>query len=221
MIHGMNLLCILSSIFFLFFIIREFVAYKRYLPLKYFFTPSLTMLLVIMMILSIDIYGADRYRIMITLSLLMALTADTQLMIEEISLMKNGAVFFVIGHVFYLIAFSDNMTFESWNIFVIIILVIINLIFFRILFNASGKKSIPAIFYILILDLVVYFAITRLNAGLSMSGILAASGVILFMISDFILLTNAFIKAIPKSTVFTWLFYAPAQYLIVLSTFFI
>jgi len=221
MIHGMNLLCILSSIFFLFFIIREFVAYKRYLPLKYFFTPSLTMLLVIMMILSIDIYGADRYRIMITLSLLMALTADTQLMIEEISLMKNGAVFFVIGHVFYLIAFSDNMTFESWNIFVIIILVIINLIFFRILFNASGKKSIPAVFYILILDLVVYFAITRLNAGLSMSGILAASGVILFMISDFILLTNAYIKAIPKSTVFTWLFYAPAQYLIVLSTFFI
>ena len=219
MIHEINLLCILSSVFFIFFLIREFVAYKRYLPLKYFFTPSLTMLLVIMMILSIVINGADRYRLMITLSLLMALTADTQLMIEEISLMKNGAVFFIIGHIFYLIAFSANMTFEPWNGAVIAALLVINLIFFRILFNASGKKSIPAVVYILILDFVVYFAITRLNAGLSMSGILAASGVILFMISDFILLTNGFIKAIPKSTVFTWLFYAPAQYLIVLSCF--
>jgi uncharacterized membrane protein YhhN len=218
MIHGINLFYLLSSIFFLFFLIREFVAYKRYLPLKYFFTPSLTLLLVIMMILSIITYGADWYRLMITLSLLMALVADTKLMIEEINLMENGTVFFVIGHIFYLLAFSNNATFSFWNIAVIAILVIINLIFFRVLLKASGRKTIPTILYILILDLVVYFAITRLNNA-SLSGIFAASGVILFMISDFILITNSFIKEIPKSTVFTWLFYAPAQYLIVLSTF--
>jgi len=219
MIHEINLLWILSLVFFLFFLIREFVAYKRKLPLKYFFTPSLTMLLVIMAILSIAIYGADRYRSMITLSLLMALAADTQLMIEETNLMINGAVFFIIGHIFYLVAFSDNMTFESWNIAIIAVLAVINLIFFRILFKSAGKRAIPAVFYILILDLVVYFAIARLNVAISSSAILAASGAVLFMISDYILLTNAFIISIPKSTVFTWQFYAPAQYLIVLSTF--
>ncbi|MCL1864425.1 MAG: lysoplasmalogenase [Spirochaetes bacterium] len=219
MIHEINLVYILSSIFFLFFLIREFVSYKRYLPLKYFFTPSLTLILVIMMILSISAYGTDKYRLMIILSLLMALVADTQLMIEEISLMKNGAVFFIIGHIFYIAAFADNVAFNSWNIAVIVILAAVNLVFFRILIKSAGKKSVQAILYILILDLVVYFAIARLNNSLSLSGILAASGAILFMISDFILITNAFIKAIPHSTVFTWLFYGPAQYLIVLSTF--
>ena len=210
----------LSSVFFLFFVIREFVAYKRYLPLKYFFTPSLTLLLVIMMLLSIITYGPDRYRLMITFALLMALVADTQLMIEEIDLKTNGAVFFAMGHVFYLTAFADNATFESWNIALIAILVIINLIFFKILVKAVGRKSIPTILYLLILGLVVYFAIARLNDQFSPSIVLAASGAILFMISDFILVTNSFIKAIPHSTVFTWLFYAPAQYLIVLSTFY-
>ena len=210
----------LSSVFFLFFVIREFVAYKRYLPLKYFFTPSLTLLLVIMMLLSIITCGPDKYRLMITLALLVALIADTQLMIEEIDLKTNGAVFFAMGHVFYLIAFSDNATFEPWNIALIAILVIINLIFFRILVNAIGRKSIPTIIYLLILCLVVYFAIARLNNQLSPSIVLAAVGALLFMISDFILVTNSFIKAIPHSTVFTWLFYAPAQYLIVLSTFY-
>jgi len=174
-----------------------------------------------MMLLSMNIFGPDRYRIMITLSLLMALVADTLLMIEEgaQSLLKNGAVFFVIGHIFYLIAFADNATFESWNIVVIVILAAINLIFFGILVMVKGKKAVATILYIVILDLVVYFAIIRLNHQFSLSGILAASGVILFMISDFILITNLYIKKIPKSTVFTWLFYAPAQYLIVLSTF--
>jgi uncharacterized membrane protein YhhN len=149
----------------------------------------------------------------------MALVADTQLMIEEISLMKTGAVFFIIGHIFYLAAFAHDATFYSWNIAVVIILVVINLIFFRILIKSSGKKSIPAMLYILILDLVVYFAVTRLSNVSSIFGIFAASGAVLFMISDFILITNSFIKKIPKSTVFTWLFYAPAQFLIVLSTF--
>ena len=219
MIHEINLFYILSSILFLFFLIREFVAYKRYLPLKYFFTPLLTLLLVVMMILSITIYGIDKYRLMITISLLMALVADTLLMVEEISLAKNGTVFFIIGHIFYLLAFSNNATFYSWNIAILGILVVINLIFFRMLLKAAGKKSIPAILYLLILGLVVYFAITRLNNVLSLSGVFAASGAILFMISDFILITNSFIKYIHKSTVFTWLFYCPAQYLIVLSTF--
>ena len=219
MINEIYLLYILSSIFFLFFIIREFVAYKRYLPLKYFFTPSLTLLLVIMMLLSIVTYEADWYRLMIIISLLMALVADTQLMVEETSLMEDGAIFFIIGHIFYLLAFSDNATFYSWNIAVIVILLIINLIFFRMLLKAAGKKSIPAILYLLVLDLVVYFAITRLNHELSLPGVLAASGAFLFMVSDFILLTDTFIKPIHRSTVFTWLFYAPAQYLIVLSTF--
>jgi len=195
------------------------VAYKRYLRLKYFFTPLLTMLLAVMMIYSITVNGADRYRMLILLSLLMALSADTLMMIEEISLLKNGMIFFIAGHVFYAGAFSINVSFEYWNLALILILAVLNLLYFRVLIKTASKMFIPVTIYVLLLDSMVYFAVTRLNHDLSSSAVFAASGAVLFMISDFILSVNAFIKPIPKSTVFTWLLYAPAQYLIVLSTF--
>jgi len=214
-----NTLFILSSVFILLFIVREYVAYKSYLPFKYFFTPLLTLMLVIMMILSITIHGADRFRLMIILSLLMALVADTLLMIEEINFLKNGMIFFILGHVFYLGAFCIDVSFKPWNLIVLTVISVLSIIYIRVLIKTAGKMLIPVIVYVLILDLMVYFAITRLNNGADTSGVLAAAGAILFMISDFILSVNAFVKPIRNTTVYTWLLYAPAQFLIVLSTF--
>ncbi len=215
-----NFLYILSFIFILFFLIREYVAYKRILTLKYFFTPSLTLLLVLMMILSITINGTDRYRFMILLSLLAALAADTLLMIEEVDLLKNGMIFFILGHVFYLGAFSIDVSFQPWNLFFIVLISLLSFLYIKVLIKKAGKMLVPVLIYVFILDLMVYFAITTLNRGITTSGILLASGAVLFMISDFILSVNAFVKPIPNSTVYTWLLYAPAQYLIVLSTFY-
>lgn len=215
----LNLLYTLSFIFILFFVIREYAAYKRYISLKYFFTPSLTMLLVYIMIISVINNGADRYRVMVLLSLVMALTADTLLMVEEVNLLKNGIIFFIIGHVFYVGAFSSDASFEWWNLILILILGLFSIIYGRVLIKAAGNMAVPVLIYIFILDCMVYFAVTSLNDGISVSRILASAGAVLFMVSDFLLSLNAFVKKIPHSTVFTWLLYAPAQYLIVLSTF--
>ena len=219
MMKTCNLLYILSSVFFFLFFIREYVAYKRILSLKYFFTPFLTSMLVAMMMLSVTSYGTDRYRLMILLSLLTALAADTLLMIEEISLLKNGMIFFILSHILYIGAFTADVTFKSWNIIFIIIIAVLSFLYIRVLIKTAGKMLIPVLIYILILDLMAYFAIIRLNNGITESGILLAAGSLLFMVSDLILSINAFVKTIPNSTVFTWLLYAPAQYLIVLSTF--
>jgi uncharacterized membrane protein YhhN len=208
-----------SLVFFVFFLVREFVAYKKILVLKYFFTPLLTFMLVLMMIYSISINGFDKYRVLILLSLLSALIADTLLMIEEVDLLKNGMVYFIIGHVFYVFAFSGDITFKTWNVFLMAVLAVLSFIYIKVLMKTAGKMIIPVVSYVLILDLMVYFAVTGLNNGLSTPGILVASGAVLFMISDFILSINAFVKTIPNSTVYTWLLYAPAQLLFVLSTF--
>jgi uncharacterized membrane protein YhhN len=208
-----------SFIFLAVFLVREFVAYKKILVLKYFFTPLLTFMLVLMMIYSISINGSDKYRVFILLSLLSALVADTLLMIEEVDLLKNGMIYFIIGHVFYVFAFSGDITFKPWNIFLIAVLAVLSFLYIRVLMKTAGSMIIPVISYVLILDLMVYFALTKLNNGLSASGIIVASGALLFMISDFILSINAFVKPVPNSTVYTWLLYAPAQFLFVLSTF--
>lgn len=208
-----------SLVFFAFFLVREFVAYKKILVLKYFFTPLLTFMLVLMMIYSISINGIDKYRVLILLSLLSALIADTLLMIEEVDLLKNGMIYFIIGHVFYVFAFFGNFTFKTWNIFLIAILVVLSFLYIKVLMKTAGKMIIPVVSYVLILDLMVYFALTGINNGLTTSGIMVASGALLFMVSDFILSINAFVKTIPNSTVYTWLLYAPAQLLFVLSTF--
>ncbi len=215
---SMNMLYILSSVFILFFLIREYIAYKRYLRLKYFFTPSLTILLIMIMILSVTINGADRYRIMILLSLVTALAADTLLMIEEVDLLKNGMVFFIMSHLFYMGAFSIGASFRLWNLVPASVIVVLSLIYISVLKKTAGKMLVPVIVYIVILDLMVYFAVTSLNNGASTPRIYSAAGAVFFMISDFILSINAFVKKIPNSTVFTWLFYALAQFLIVLST---
>ncbi len=217
--QSIQFLHILSFVFLLCFLIREYVAYKGILTLKYFFTPVLTLLLVLMMILSITINGIDRYRFLILLSLLVALIADTLLMIEEVSLLKNGMIFFILGHFFYVGAFSIDLSFKPWNLIVIAPIIILSFLYIRVLIKTAGKMLIPVLIYIFILDLMVYFAVTSLNNGITKPGLLLASGAVLFMISDFILSINAFVKPIPDSTVYTWLLYAPAQYLIVLSTF--
>lgn len=219
MIQSIRTVYILSFIFLFLFFIREYVAYKRYLVLKYLFTPSLTLVLVIIMTLSISINGCDRYRIMILVSLLMALVADSLLMIEEVNLLKNGMIFFILGHICYAVAFSNTFSFKMWNLIPVLIIIFLSIRYLKVLFKYSGKMFIPVLAYVLILDLMVYLAIIRLNNGLSASGVAVAAGAVLFMVSDFLLSVNAFVKTIPNSTVFTWLLYAPAQFLFVLSTF--
>jgi len=213
------MLYILSSSYIILFIIREYIAYKRYLSLKYFFTPLLTIILITIMMLSIAINGADRYRIMIMLSLIMALAADTLLMIEEIDLLKNGMIFFIISHICYVGAFSTDASFRFWNFIPAAAIIVLSFFYIRVLKRTAGRMFFPVMIYIFILDCMLYFALTALNNGASDSRIYAAAGAILFTSSDFILSVNAFVKKIPGSTVFTWLLYAPAQFLIVLSTF--
>jgi uncharacterized membrane protein YhhN len=164
-------------------------------------------------------FGADRYRLMILFSLLTALIADTLMMIEEITFIKNGMIFFIMAHIFYVGAFSPGATFRIWNMIIILILAILSFLFIRMMNRNAGKMIVPVVIYTFILNMMGYFAITSLNKGLTASGIMLAVGAVLFMISDFILSVNAFVVKIKYSTVYTWLLYAPAQFLFVLSAF--
>lgn len=208
----------LTAAYITIFIIREFIAWKRILALKYFFTPLITSLAVFIVLSSIGCYGTGLYSILIFSSLITALIADTLLMIEESSYLKNGIVFFMMGHLFYVAAFSSDITFKKWNIILIILIALINVIQLKLMKKFAGKMFIPVTIYVIVIDIMGYLAITKLNNGAGFYELSVAAAAVLFWISDFILSMNAFVKKIPHSTVYTWLFYAPAQLLFAWST---
>ncbi|MFA5519889.1 MAG: lysoplasmalogenase [Spirochaetota bacterium] len=214
----MNVLTTLTALFLSLFAIREYVAYKRKLSLKYFFTPMLTFSVILIVFLSVAVKGPTVYSMLVLIALIMALIADTLLMIEEMSFLKNGLIFFLISHVFYILAFKDGYTFQAWNLGLIIFLAAASFFNIRLVKKGAGRLLIPVIIYVIILNVMGFFAITRLNSGFGLFEVSLATGAVMFIISDFILSINAFVKKIPHSTVYTWLFYAPAQFLFALST---
>lgn len=214
----MHVLTGLTILFLSLFAIREYVAFKRKLALKYFFTPMLTFTIISIVLLSISLKGPSVYSMLVLTALIMALIADTLLMIEEINFLKNGIIFFLISHVFYVFAFTDGYTFQSWNMGLIIFLAAASFLNIKLIKKGAGKLFIPVIIYLIVLNLMGFFAITKLNNGFGLFETSLAIGAGMFIISDFILSINAFVKKIPHSTVYTWLFYAPAQFLFALST---
>ncbi len=216
----MHVLTSLTILFLFLFAIREYVAYKRKLSLKYFFTPMVTFSIILIVLLSIALKGPFVYSMLVLIALIMALIADTLLMIEieEASFLKSGIIFFLISHVFYIFAFKYGYTFQSWNLGLIIFLAVASFFNIILIKKGAGRLLIPVIIYLIILNIMGFFAITRLNNGFGLFEISIATGAAMFIISDFILSINAFVKKIPHSTVYTWLFYAPAQFLFALST---
>ena len=168
----MKYLNILFVVFTIMFILREVAAYRGSLTFKYILTPLLTGTVIAVAVLSIVITGPNHYNLMVLAALIFSLTADTLLMIEEVNLLKNGILFFIAAHLIYLFIFSEGYSFKMWNLAILLILPVINFFHFRMLKKNAGKLIVPLAVYILIIDAMGFFAITKLNNGFGVSGFL-------------------------------------------------
>lgn len=207
-----------TGVFLTVFILREILTFKNIVPMKYILTPLVTMSVIAAVVLSMHYHGMSIYSVLILAGLLFALTADTLLMIVEASFLKYGLVFFLTGHFIYIAAFSTGYEFAGWHIFMLTVLAAICFVSIKHLKGKAGGLFVPASVYIIATAFMIFFAVAR-GAAFQETALFASAGVILFAVSDIILAVNAFIKPIPKSTVFTWLLYGPAQFFIALSCF--
>jgi uncharacterized membrane protein YhhN len=200
--------------------LREFFCYRKILFLKYILTPLITLTSITVAIFSLYYTDITLYKITIVIALTFALTGDVLLMIEEIDLFIHGLLFFLITQMLYIFVLVPDYHFEIWNIVPAGIL-FLSVIYLYLHIKAEIKKhNFPLLFYMFVIGAMVYFAIGRLNNGLSVNTLLFSTGALLFVISDVLLAINKFIKKIPNSTVYVWLFYAPAQLLIGLSCYY-
>ena len=94
---------------------------------------------------------------------------------------------FIYNDVFYIFAFKYGYTFQSWNLGLIIFLAVASFFNIILIKKGAGRLLIPVIIYLIILNIMGFFAITRLNNGFGLFEISIATGAAMFIISDFIL----------------------------------
>lgn len=210
----------LVAIFVIVFIIREIVAFKKLLKLKYVFTPLVTYSIITIALYVSYVRGFTVYNISIIGGMVFALIADIFLMIEEISFFIHGLFFFLLTHLCYVYALGINYQFETIDIIIMLSIMLISTSYYLVIHKAKGTLHIPVILYMLVLSLVLMLAIGTFIKDTYPRGAIVTIAAILFAISDGVLACNHFVKTIPHSTVVTWSLYAPAQLLFAFSCYY-
>lgn len=210
----------IGAVLLLVFVAREILSYRNNLTWKYFLTPMITLLIIMNTMLALLYNQVNSFRMLVLLALVLGLTGDVILMIEETNRFYHGLFFFLLGHIAYLFAFTIGYKFAVWQFGLIALLLGVNISLCIIIKRYNSlSKVIPVFVYGLLLGGMVVTALSRLGDGLNLQNVMIAVGAVLFAMSDMLLAVNTFVKKIPHSTVYTWLLYAPAQYLISLSCF--
>jgi len=172
----------------------------------YLFKPLTLIIIILFSIVQIPEVSAF-YKIMIICGLVFSMLGDVLLMLPSDKFLQ-GLAFFLVAHLFYLFAFISDSVFPV-NFLYLIPGVVIGAFILKTLFPKVEGKTIPVLIYSLILMILLWQSMGRLELSFSHSSIIALIGCVFFVSSDIILVFNRFVKK------------HKAGQLIVLSTYYI
>ena len=188
----------------------------KYLVLKYqqvIFKPLAMLIIISIAILytAIDF----NYKIFIIAGLLLSLVGDMFLIFPEKHFTK-GLIAFLLGHIFYIVAFvvSAGFHYTEW---IYLPIVIISIVYLKTILSHTGKKTLPVIIDVILIAMMGWMALERLYYLQTLGALLAATGACLFMISDSVLAINKFKKSFHKAELIILSTYYSAQWLLTLS----
>jgi uncharacterized membrane protein YhhN len=128
-----------------------------------------------------------------------------------------GLGFFLIAHIFYILAFNRDIKFSGngFKLLVALPFLIFSFLFFYALKDKLGELLIPVLVYTTVITIMGIFAAWRRGktSGFSYYAILA--GAILFILSDSSIAINKFLSPLPAAGIIIMSTYIAAQYLIV------
>ena len=155
------------------------------------------------------------YQVAIVAGLLFSLAGDIFLMLPADRFLA-GLVSFLIAHLWYSSAFASVMTgwFLSWQ--GLPVLLFAGGIYW-LLRPHLGTMQLPVLFYMAIITLMAWLAVTLFVQRGELWTLLAAGGAILFVISDATLALNRFRKPFGSAQLIVLGTYYLAQWLIALS----
>lgn len=160
--------------------------------------------------------NAEEYHFFIIIGLLFCLLGDIFLMLKKKDLFLYGLIVFLLGHISYLLSIIFNVGL-SFSYEIAIPILILFIIVHRVLHLIPTKLKIYTGVYSFVILILLWQAIERANLLISYSSIIFACGVIFFVMSDYLLAYNKFIKKIFLAQVFILGTYYIAQILIVIS----
>ncbi len=163
----------------------------------------------------------SRFQKLVAGGLVFGLIGDVLLMLPNKFLF--GLAAFLIGHLFYVVAFYKQIYGVKLNehkihLFIALLLSLYSYNFYTLLSPSLGIEKYPVILYIFVIALMAYFAFLRRYQTNSWSFLAIMLGAVLFIISDSILAANKFVAYIANSGLLIMSTYMLAQYGITLGT---
>lgn len=186
--------------------------YKGKETLVYLFKP-LTLLFIIAIALTGG-FPQTHYQRSILIGLIFSLAGDVFIIKPDRFI--HGLVSFLIAHLCYIAAFVLFVPSGWLFVSALPVLAALALMLF-VLWHNLGKLKIPVAIYMLVIALMGWQAIHRWLAIDDLKSMLAASGALLFIVSDSILAINKFKYSFHKAQMLLLTTYFIAQWLIALS----
>ncbi len=188
--------------------------YKPARAQKYIFKPLTTILIILIPLVGVN-NETPAYKWLIVVGLILCLGGDIFLMLSP-KYFIAGLVSFLIGHIFYIIAFVNDAGFNlglGW----LLPLAVYGAAFYRFLAPGLGKLREPVILYLLAILTMIWQALGRWSALATTGALLAAAGAALFVISDSVLAADRFRQKFQSARVIVLSTYWAAQWLIAFS----
>lgn len=183
-----NLNTIFLAIIFLFISLSIYAKHYSKKQLYIIFKP-----LTILLIIAFPLLGFREeyspYAYLIITGLIFSLLGDLYLLFPD-KYFTNGLYSFLIAHILYIIAFTQNVT--NYNVLIILPIIIYIYVVVKKLYLKLGKMRYPVYGYILLISSMLVYALNfdYQSGQISFVGI----GAILFTISDTTLAFNKFYK---------------------------
>ena len=194
--------------------IHMWADYHQHHVLSIIFKP-LTMILIILILFTggIELEG---FSFFIFWGLIFSLLGDMMLL-KPWYKFELGLVAFLIGHIFYIIAFISYKGMD-WDIIPLLPLIGFALWLFRMIKPHLGKLLIPVGSYMSVILLMVWQGMGIWLSEKNTFGLLIGSGASIFCVSDSILAYQRFMQRFKCGNTLSLLTYYIAQYLISSST---
>ena len=180
----------------------------------YLFKPLTTILILLIAVQAITPEPA-LYKHAIIAGLVFSLAGDIFLMLPSDQFIA-GLVSFLVGHLFYIRAFTSGTGF-GFNWWLLPPFVVFGVVIFRILSPHLGKMKAPVIAYMAVILVMAWQAWERLAQTGQIGSVLASIGAVFFVVSDSALALDRFRGRFGSARAVALSTYYAAQWLIALS----
>lgn len=131
----------------------------------------------------------------------------------------TGLFSFLIGHIFYIITFLNDIYFVNmpfYLFFLLILYVFCDVLVYKEIMPYVKSMKKPAFIYLIVITSMSFFSLMRINSSYGYRFWLPFLGSVLFILSDSMLAYNKFIKKNKEREIFVMITYILAQTLIML-----